>query len=226
MQDFPLHITVIIPTLDEEEHLLHTLESVRRQSPPFRIIVADGGSLDATRTLAEPVATVLQAPKGRGIQMHTATQAAGKTDVFLFLHADTVLPPSAFEDIRQSLENPIFMAGCFRLQFDENGLLMRFYGFCTHLRIRRMVFGDRAIFVRKSAYEQVGGFSNEPLLEDALLVRALRKSGRWAFLHTRVTTSARRFRAHGLLRQQIRNVALYVGFLCGLSPSFLARWYR
>ncbi|HCR49715.1 MAG TPA: TIGR04283 family arsenosugar biosynthesis glycosyltransferase [Rhodothermales bacterium] len=226
MPDSPLHITVIIPTLDEEEHLLNTLESVCCQSPPFRIIVADGGSVDATRTLAEPVATVLQTPKGRGIQMHMATQVVDKTDVFLFLHADTVLPPTAFGDIRQVFDNPVFIAGCFRLRFDEGSLLMRFYGRCTHLRIRRMVFGDRAIFVRKSAYEHTRGFPNEPLLEDAILVRALRKLGRWAFLHTQVTTSARRFRKHGLLRQQIRNVALYAGFLCRLSPSFLARWYR
>jgi len=220
------HITVIIPTFNEEKYLPQTLEAVLKQEPPFKVVVADGGSEDATCQIAIPSATVLQVAKGRGLQMHLAAQSVEKTEVFLFLHADTLLPPEAFSEIRKALQKQEVIAGCFRLRFDDARPLMRIYGLFTRLPIRRMVFGDRAIFVRKTAYEQAGGFPMEPLFEDALLVRALRKMGQWAFLPIEVITSARRFQKNGRVLQPIWNVALFITFLLGMPPAVLSRWYR
>lgn len=221
----PRTISVIIPTLDEEAELPATLASVREQPGPLEIIVADGHSEDATREIATDVgATVVTSQRGRARQMNAgAAHASG--DVLLFLHADTRLPPDALGDIRAALAEPGAAAGCFQLRFDRDGFWLWLWSRPIWMRWHRWAFGDRALFVRRSAFDAVGGFPDQPVFEDLDLVQALRRQGRFVFLDAAVSTSARRFERGGALRQQLRNLMLWTAWLLGVEPERAARFY-
>ncbi len=88
-------ISVIIPALNEADHLAKCLRSIQPNSPggsDLEIIIADGGSTDGTVSIAaQSNAKVIHAPRGRAAQMN-AGAAHARGEVLLFLHADTRLP--------------------------------------------------------------------------------------------------------------------------------------
>lgn len=220
-----MHLSVVIPALNEAERIEATLRAVRVQSVPAEVIVVDGGSTDETVRRAAAHARVVHAEPGRAVQMNAGAARAGG-DVLLFLHADTLLPPGAFEAIANALADPSVEAGAFRLAFDRQSPLLRFYSFCTRLPLAPICFGDRGLFVRRTTFEAVGGFTAWPIFEDLEMVRLLHRRGGFRFLPQYVTTAARRFERHGVLRQQLRNTYLWLHYLAGTDPHRLAHLYR
>ena len=80
--------------------------------------------------------------------------------------------------------------------------------------------------MRRSIFEAMGGYAEIPLMEDIDLMRRLPKYGqRFLIRHYPVTTSARRFLEHGVVRQEVVNVILVGLWLLGVKPRTLARWY-
>ena len=216
-------ISIIIPTLNEAVRIADTLASIQCQNGPFEIIVADGGSSDDTVLLASSVATVINAPRGRSNQMNTAA-ATASGDIFLFLHADTHLHDGALQAIRQAIETG-YESGIFRLEFDRTSPLLHFYSFCTRFKCTRFCFGDRALFMKRDAFEQVGRFPAIPIFEDLEMAKALSKRSTFIYLKDSVTTAARRFESNGPFRQQLLNTFLWVRYLLGTSPFKLAHFY-
>lgn len=219
-------VSVIIPTLNEEGVLGPTLDRVQQQEPPFELLVVDGGSTDATpETARNRGASVLTAECGRAIQMNRGA-AAAEGDLLLFLHADTLLPNDGLARIRRALVPPPVTAGTFRLQFDESTPLLRFYAWCTRWPWIRLCFGDRGLFVTRSAFDAVGGYPDWPLFEDLELAARLAEHGRFRFLDAAVITSARRFQRHGILWQQLRNLYLWLHYVVGTPPEKVAHLYE
>lgn len=219
-----IKISVVIPTLNEAPYVDRALRSVARQHGPHEIIVADGGSTDATRERAAERATVLVGDRGRARQMN-AGAAVASGEVLLFLHADTQLPAYAFRWIRATLASSAAEAGLFRLRFDVETPLLRFYAWCTRFPLPRIAFGDRALFVRRRVFEAVGGFPEVPIFEDLELVRLLDQRGGLRFVPACVVTSARRFERQGPLRQQILNLSLWIRYVTGGDLHRLASAY-
>ena len=220
-----MHLSVIIPALNEAARIEETLQAVHAQPGEHEVIVVDGSSIDATRLRAARRATVLVSAPGRARQMNAGAERA-TGDVLLFLHADTLLPPDALAAIRGALAQPDVAAGTFRLAFDRWTPLLRLYSACTALPLASLAFGDRGLFVRRSAFDAVGGFPNVPVFEDLEIVRRLQSYGRFRYLPQHVTTSARRFAAHGPLRQQLLNAHLWTRYQLGEDPEALAGRYR
>lgn len=223
----PSHLTlsVIIPTLNEAGRIEQTLTSVEAQPHVSEVIVVDGGSTDGTRERTSGRATVLQSPPGRARQMNAgAARATG--DVLLFLHADTLLPAGATSAVGAALADPAVEAGLFRLGFDRETPLLCFYSFCTRLPSPLLGFGDRGLFVRRRVFEALSGFPPIPIFEDLEMTRRLHRRGGLRFLPQPVTTSARRFARHGMLRQQLRNAYLWLHWLAGTDPKRVAHLYR
>lgn len=154
---------------------------------------------------------------------HGAKQAIG--EVFLFLHADTLLPSNGLAVIRHALADPDTSSGTFQLQFDTPTPLLHFYAWCTRWPWIRLCFGDRGQFAERSAFEAVGGFPEWPIFEDLELAARLHEHGGFRFLNAAVTTSARRFRRHGLIRQQLRNLYLWSHYMWGTDPERVAHLY-
>jgi rSAM/selenodomain-associated transferase 2 len=223
-------VSVIVPALNEAGYIERTIASVEKQAGPTEVIVVDGGSTDATAARAAARgARVVAASQGRARQMN-AGAARARGDVLLFLHADTTLPESALAAVRRTLfdggDGTAVQAGTFRLRFDRNGWLLRLYAFATRLRWRRFCYGDRGLFVRRAAFEAVGGFPDWPIFEDLELADRLHQHGAFRYLPLAVTTAARRFERTGPLRQQLQNLALWAHYLLGTDPEAVAPRYR
>jgi len=219
-----MRISVIIPALNEAPGILSCLGSVTSRQGEFELIVVDGGSVDRTIEVAQPHARVVRCRHGRALQMNSgARQATG--DVFLSLHADSCLPPCAFLLGEQALADSRIVGGTFVLRFDSQRFLLRVIALFSHFRFRYFHYGDQAIFVRRSVFEQLDGFAEIPFMEDLDFLRRLRRTGRVTLLKQPVTTSARRFLERGIARQQLINMILMIFFLLGVRPETLEKWY-
>lgn len=218
-------VSVVIPTLNEAGTVGPTVRHVARQYP-HEIIVVDGGSDDATIDEARTAgASVARGPTGRGPQLnHGAALASG--DAFLFLHADTRLPSDGLDVVRDTLSAPTTHAGLFRLRFDRETPLLRLYAWCTRWPWIRLAFGDRGLFVTRDAFDAVGGYPDWPIFEDLELAQRLHARVGVAFVSASVTTSARRFRQNGTVRQQLRNLRLWTHYVCGGDPREVAHLYE
>lgn len=154
-------------------------------------------------------------------------QASG--EVLLFLHADTRLPPDWPEAIRSTLATPGTVAGAFGFKTDGRFAGQALLEWATNFRSRwfQMPYGDQALFLSRSTFEDLGGFIDLPIMEDYEFVRRLRCRGRVAISSSaKVLTSARRWRALGIVRTVILNQIIIAGYHLGVAPSRLASWYR
>lgn len=220
-----MKISVIIPALNEAEGILSTLDSIKNQQGEFEIIVVDGGSVDGTAEMVQPPARVISSPQGRAVQMNEGARHSN-SDVLLFLHADSRLPPNALLLMEALLDNPPINGGTFMLRFDNPQWLLRSIAYFTRFKFRYFHYGDQGIFVRRSIFEQLEGFREMPIMEDVDFMQRLHRRGRVTLIREPVTTSARRFLKHGVVRQQLLNIMLVICFLLGGKSETLSKWYR
>jgi rSAM/selenodomain-associated transferase 2 len=221
-----MHISVIVPVLNEERTVASTLAALGRLAPD-EVIVVDGGSTDRTRDIVgQTSATLLTSPPGRAQQMNSGARAA-QGEVLLFLHADTRLPASALTDIRAAMTDPRRVGGRFDVRLDRDEWTFRLIGTLINLRSRltKGATGDQAIFVRRTVLEELGGFPHLPLMEDIAFSRLLKRRGRVACLRSQVVTSARRWERDGVWRTILKMWAFRLLFLAGVSPARLQRFY-
>jgi rSAM/selenodomain-associated transferase 2 len=224
-------ISVIVPVLDEQDCINSHIGHIREQDfeDALEIIVVDGDADGRTLEVIEDSDTVkITSSCGRGSQLN-AGAAVARGRILLFLHADTQLPPGGLRKISEVLEDDQYVGGAFDLGIDSERLFLKFIAARARLRSRlsRIPYGDQAIFIRKSYFEQIGGFKEFPLMEDIELMQRIKRDGAKIFiLKDRVSTSARRWEAEGVLYTTVRNQLLASMYYLGVSPERLARYYR
>jgi rSAM/selenodomain-associated transferase 2 len=213
--------------LNEERAIGTTLDAIRAGAPGAEVIAVDGGSTDRSVEMAAGRGVrTLTAGRGRARQMN-AGAAAAHGDALVFVHADTLVPPTFACDIGSALADPAVLGGRFDLELDESSFAWRALGKLISLRSRlmRSATGDQAIFVRRGAFVAIGGFAEIDLCEDVDFMRRLKRSGRVACVRSRVITSARRWRQSGLLRTVLKMWLIKSLFLAGVSAARLRRYY-
>ncbi|MFA5189628.1 MAG: TIGR04283 family arsenosugar biosynthesis glycosyltransferase [Verrucomicrobiia bacterium] len=219
-------VSVIIPTLNEAPRIAASIESARRGNP-LEIIVVDGGSSDGTVQFArDGGTTVICTMPGRARQMNAgAARATG--NALLFLHSDTLLPPHYPRVVSQTLRASSVAAGAFRLSIEGafSGKRLVEWGINFRSRWLQKPYGDQAIFLRRALFEELGGFANQPFLEDVELVCRLRRLGRIVVAPQTVCTSGRRWQQLGALRTILTNQFILTAYALGVSPETLARLY-
>jgi rSAM/selenodomain-associated transferase 2 len=221
-------LSIIMPVLNEGESIaaaLDVLADLRARGT--EVIVVDGGSRDATVQRARPRADrVVLASRGRALQMNAgAEQASG--DVLLFLHADTRVPADADHVMLKGLERSGRVWGRFDVKIDGRSPVLLVVAWFMNLRSRLtgIATGDQATFVRRSAFQAVGGFPAIALMEDIALCKQLRRVSRPLCLRERVTTSGRRWEKKGVLNTLILMWRLRLAYFLGADPKELARQY-
>ena len=202
-------ISVVIPAYNEEIALPGTLERLLPQAAGHQIILVDGGSCDATVRIASrhPLIEVLQAPKGRASQMN-AGAAKARGEWLLFLHADTLIPSDALSSIA-ALPTDID-AGGFRHRFSGRGFGLWFVSLADNIRClrSRIIFGDQAMFVRRTLFSRLGGFPDVERLEDVRFCRKLVEHTRPVLMDQAAVTDSRKFVRHGVWRSLARVVII------------------
>ena len=222
-------ISVIIPALNEVEHIKQSLQSVQSlRKKGHEVIVVDGGSNDETYSIASDMADqIITFSPGRAIQMNAgAKKATG--DIFIFLHADTILPDSAEQQILSGVADKHYFWGRFNVRLSGKHCLFRVIEFCMNLRTRftGIVTGDHALCVSKQLFKKVNGFPEIKLMEEIVISRKLKKIVPPVCLHGTVLTSSRRWEKHGIIKTVLQMWWLRFIFIFGVDPLTLARKYE
>ncbi len=223
-----MNITIIIPTHNEAaqiERLIHHL----RQYTQAQILVANSPSTtDNTAELALTTgAEILNCPRaGRAPQMNYAAKQT-TADILYFVHADTLPPASFMADIEQALKRGNDL-GYFSYQFESEKLLLKFNSFFTRYDGLFAGGGDQTLFIRRTAFEQLGGFHDElRLMEDFDLVKRARRAGlKHCLIPKNALVSARKYDNNSWMRVNLVNLWVFLLFHCGVSSDRLCQTYR
>ena len=227
-------IAVIIPVLNEQK-ALPALLPVLIPLGFEEIIVVDGGSRDGTVDMARKMLEstsdsryrIISGPCGRASQMNTGA-ALADSEILVFLHADTQMPDNARQVITDAMDDPQCVGGRFDVRFPRDTGYAWMVSRLMNLRSRwsKISTGDQTMFVRRSVFEELGGFANIPLMEDIEFSSRLKRVGTIASLRVKVITSFRRWEQHGPLRTILRMWTLRAWYWLGWDPRRLQQYYE
>jgi rSAM/selenodomain-associated transferase 2 len=224
-------LAIVMPVLNEAAGIEAALRALMPlMARGVRVLVADGGSADDTPARARRFGgvEVIEAARGRAAQMNAGAQAASGARVLLFLHADTTLPPDADRLIEQALAGGRHVWGRFDVRIAGRPRMLRVVAACMNVRSRwsGIATGDQALFMTRAAFDAVGGFPEQPLMEDIEMSKRLRTLSRPACLRERVITSGRRWESRGVWATIVLMWRLRWAYWRGASPQVLARRYE
>lgn len=225
-------VSIVIPTYNEENYIPIMLARLEHVRGHFEVLVADGSSTDRTREVVLKTTAkyphrlqLIETVRNRAIQSNSAAQKAS-AEVFLFLHADVIIPLDAVEVIEESLRNSSIIGGNFQLVFEGNSSVTAFFNWCY--RVRRpfgIYYGDSGLFVRRQIFEALGGFKSIPIMDDYEFVRRMERAGRTVCLKSPLIASDRRWRLQGLFPTLFSWVWIQTLYSLGVPAEHLARWY-
>lgn len=221
-------ISVIIPTLNEEDNIGRCIQTLRSEDPCCEVILADGGSTDRTVEIAGAYegVRIVKTGRGRGLQMNKGAAAAGG-EVLLFLHADTRLEEGWTRAIVSLLDDRSVAGGAFSFQVDSLDRHYRLIELWVSVRCRifKLPYGDQGIFVRRDIFDGLGGYREIPLMEDVDIIARMKRAGRIVILDTKAFTHHRRWAREGWVRASLMNQMIMVMYRLGLDPDRLAKIY-
>jgi len=222
----PLSVAAIVPVLNEAALLPGAIERFRHIGVD-ELVYADGGSTDSTREQlqAAGVRWVSSRP-GRSAQMNRGAVEC-VSDILLFIHVDTSVSSSHIEAVLESMRDRRMAGGRFDVQLSGTHPAFRIIESMINMRSRlsRISTGDQAMFVRRNIFERLGGFPDQPLLEDVAFSRRLKRAGQIACLRQRVETSSRRWEECGIVRTILLMWWLRLRFWLGADPARLWQLY-
>ena len=221
-----IKFSIIIPTLNEEFFLAKNLESLNSFNKDFEIIISDGGSTDSTLNIAKNNnIKVVNSQQGRGFQLNTGAKAA-TGEVLIFLHADTFLPENAFDLIEEFFANAQNKIWRFLLGFDFNHFVLGIYSAFSKFDTQLTRFGDSAIILRRTFFDELGGYKNWDVFEDVDFLKRASQQSKIKVLDSAVISSARRFIQNGIVKKQLVNFLLFIGHLFKVNTKFLGRMFN
>jgi rSAM/selenodomain-associated transferase 2 len=224
-------VSIIIPVLNEARIIGEAIGGLGKVQGRYEVIIVDGGSDDETCQLVwqaimkDPSHRLITAPRGRGNQLNAGASIA-RGRALLFLHADTRLPDRAVELIEQALEEPAIVGGNFELKYD--GLDLSSAIFTKLNSLRRwfgIYYGDSAIWARREAFQEIGGFSSARLMEDYEFCRSLERAGRTVCFDEPVVTSSRRWHERNVIRSLFLWSLIQWLYMIGVNSDRLASLY-
>ncbi|MEW6087098.1 MAG: TIGR04283 family arsenosugar biosynthesis glycosyltransferase [bacterium] len=225
--------SIIIPVFKEAGIINNSIKDIldKFRTEKFEIIVVDGENNGSTiNTINTGYANIKKSISGknRAKQMN-AGASVSEGDVLLFLHADCALPENALDQIKNVFDSdPDTAAGAFNLKIDSNKIIFKIISKLSSLRARitKIPYGDQSIFIRKDYFLKLGGYRELPLMEDADLMRRIKKNkGKINILPAGVTASPRRWEKEGILYYTLKNWLITILYFLGAHPEKLKKLY-
>jgi len=220
-------VAIIVPLLNESARLSKLLEMLTALNAD-EVMLVDGGSTDGSDLLLSASSFKwIRSQPGRAMQMNSGA-ALCKSDTLLFLHADTEIARAALDAARSAMSRSEIVGGRFDVELSGDRPVFSLISFMVNLRSRLTGIntGDQCQFVRREVFEQLGGFAEQPLMEDVAFSKRLKRVGRIVCLRDKVTTSSRRWEQHGALKTILLMWKLRLYYWLGISPKRLATIYR
>lgn len=216
-------LTVVIPALNEAARLPRLLELLACQTtPPDAVVVADAGSTDDTRAIAEAAgATVVEGGKPGAGRNAGATSAT--TDLILFFDADNEPPPDWIElAVAEFLERRLAVAAgrIAPVERDPGNLFAcdvanLYLELMQHVQPHAPGF---CILIRRDVHERIGGFDETVVLaEDHEYVQRAAEDGKFRILRCPpMPTSMRRIEKEGIIGLAFKYLYTEVHVLAGV----------
>lgn len=228
-----MKLSIIIPTLNEATYLPLTIEKINQNATlgePHKIVVVDSGSTDETCQIALQLGAKLIKSETKSLGKASVLNEAAQSvagDVFLFLDADTLVPPGYDQFIERALENHAVVGGAFEFALDGSEFGLRVVEIINRVRyrIRQRYYGDQGIFVRSQVFKKVGGYPQIGLLEAAYLCKNLRKQGKLTLIKNEMKTSPRRFLDGGIYKVLAGDMKIWFLDLIGISVEKYSESY-
>lgn len=225
-------VAIVVPVRNEAGRIGSAVRRLLHDFPDCELVVVDGDSTDTTVPEALDAASgnasarVVSTAAGRARQLNHGAHLT-RSDILWFVHADTTVAPDALPQIRAALADPQVVGGGLTLRFDRRSLGLRYVAATSNVRARRLhwVFGDQAMFVRRSVFDALGGFPDLSIMEDLEMSRRLAAKGRLVVLPATSTASARRFDEHGVWRMLVFMQWLKGMHFAGTDSDEIARRY-
>ena len=222
-----MQFSIVVPVYNEAALIRPFLQHLRQRAPEAEIIVADGGSCDRTADLATGLCNQLvMSEANRAAQLNLGARAA-TGDVLWFLHADVELPQECLPEIERILTEPSVAGGFFRIRLPPNPLYRLTDSFAHYAGILlRMRCGDHGLFCRRTAFLDIGGFPEVPLMEDVEFFRRLHRHGTIRYIDRRLRVNPRRYEAIGRLRLTLAYGLIASLYILGFPLPRLAAVYK
>lgn len=222
-------ISIIIPVLNEAayiETLLDYLDNYVDSYLVQEILIVDGGSTDATPKLVKrPGYNYINGPRGRAKQMNLGASLAQGT-ILYFLHVDTI-PPKNFDKIIVNSMSEKSEAGCFRMKFDSDNLVLKLFSWFTRINHQFCRGGDQSLYISKSLFTKCGGFNEDYIIyEDNEFISRLYKSTKFKVQSHHVMTSARKYEKIGTFKLQYYFGMIHLQKTMGAGPTQLYEYYQ
>lgn len=226
-------ISIIIPTLNEAQHITDIIRNIKTaaQSDDYELIVSDGESLDNTITTAKSICdkvVAVASEPGRGNQLNEgAMRASG--DIFLFVHADTLLPVNFDVLITDIMDNKGPDSwGFFNVKLSGSNKAFRVIEKFINIRSRltSISTGDQCLFLTKDVFKKISGFKKLPIMEDVDISKRLKFICNPVIIPTPVVTSSRRWEQYGIIRTVLLMWVLRFMFFIGVNPDTLKSYYK
>jgi rSAM/selenodomain-associated transferase 2 len=218
-------ISVVIPAFNEENHIKDTLEIVRSRAEGIHEYIVAVGGTDKTANIARKAGATVVEGGLRSVALNVGARVA-TGNVIYFLHADTT-PPMGWDKLISNEYESGNSSGSFRLSFDTNKLILRFFSWFTRFSWSIARFGDQSLYVSRTVFQDIGGYNeNLSVMEDNDIVRRLKKVSTHSVIQKKVITSARKYEQHGAYKLQLIYVLVTILYYCGLSQARILSIYK
>ena len=206
-------LSIIIPTLNEANHIPLLLADLNAWPYGFELIIVDGGSVDLTISIAtiQGVDVIKSPKKNRGYQLQAgASNASG--DWLLFLHADSRLSPNWVKGLSKIIQykKSKNFAWYFDFKIKKNNLEFRFLEIAVALRSHflQRPYGDQGLLIHKDLYRHSGGFSPFKIMEDLDLITRITKITKVKRIRENIYTDGIRWSNSNIIKRAIKNARL------------------
>ena len=221
-------ISVIVPVLNDASCLeINKGQFGDIANAGIEVIIVDGGSSDNSAEFARHLGLkVLTTRPGRGWQLAQGVEHASG-DLLVFLHVDTKLPADSIEHLQRILTSPQAQWGYFSLRLSSDKAIYQCISACMNLRTRmsHVITGDHVLFVKRSLYEEIGGFPDFPIMEDVAISKKLRQKAKPVLIKSPVITSSRRWEINGVVPTILKMWCFRLLYFIGVPPRQLAKYY-
>lgn len=224
-----MKLSIIIPTLNEEESITHLLTRLLQspQKDNIQIIIVDGCSTDKTKEIVKQfkVDFFCANVQSRAAQMNFgAKKATG--DVLYFVHADTLPPQTFYQDIRNSIENG-YKAGCYRFKFNSDNILLKLNAFMTRFPFLICRGGDQSLFITKELFFELGMYDEYySIMEEYDLIKKIKQENTFKVIQKSILVSARKYKNNSYFRVQKANYIAFKMFQSGIHPNKIKAKYN
>ncbi len=225
-----MRVSVIIPTLNEEENLKDVIPGIFdcANQDLMEVIVVDGGSSDNSISTAEKLGAIVlkSSIRSRAAQMNLGAKSA-QGEIFYFVHADTRILPGFIEDLQEVIINRGNHAGCYRYRFDSSDILLKINSWFTRFNGLLSGGGDQTLFITQTVFRQLGGFDEYyTIMEDFDIVRRIRKNHKFCIIPKSILVSARKYETNSWFKVQIANLTVFLLFYLKRHPKKIMSIYH